>query len=167
MTMTLLGACVLVLVSQSVLSLYPGTGAVRPGVTEQPVRANVQECRRVGPLSGYGLGYWWECQAVVRHDEEPERQVVLGRSIVDPGDVGQVVELRAACRGQGEADCHYGRPMAGLWVAGYVIVEMVIKVVIFGLLFLVVIYLLTAVMGWPRYSAFIDRWLRVSGMRYR
>ena len=100
MVMTLLATCVLALVSLSVLSLYPGAGAIRPGASEQPVRATVKECHRVGPLSGYGMGYWWICQAVVRHDEGPERQVELGRSIVGPDDVGQVVELRAVCRGR-------------------------------------------------------------------
>jgi len=72
MVMTLLATCVLALVSLSVLSLYPGAGAIRPGASEQPVRATVKECHRVGPLSGYGMGYWWICQAAVRHDVGPE-----------------------------------------------------------------------------------------------
>ncbi|MGA3540859.1 DUF6346 domain-containing protein [Micromonosporaceae bacterium DT194] len=167
MAITLLATCVLVLVSQSVLSLYPGTGSVRPGVTERPVWAKVEECRRIGPFSGYGLGYWWICQAVVRHDEGPERQVMLGRSIVGPDDVGQVVELRAACHGRGEADCYYGRPLAGFWSAGYAILEMVIKALVVGLLFAVGLYLLKAVVGGPRYLVIIDRWRGVRGGRYR
>ncbi len=164
MVMTLLATCVLALVSLSVLSLYPGAGAIRPGASEQPVRATVKECHRVGPLSGYGMGYWWICQAAVRHDVGPERQVELGRSIVGPDDVGQVVELRAVCRGGGETDCYYGRPMAFILVLGYAIVEMALKVLVIGLLFAVGVYLLKAVLGAPAYVAIFDRRRRAGGV---
>jgi hypothetical protein len=55
--------------------------------------ADVQACRRGGPVSLHGVGYFWECDAVVRDDEKRAR-VVFGPDELTPADVGHGVPVR-------------------------------------------------------------------------
>ncbi len=47
------------LLLSTLVSLYPGTGTVVRGPGDRAVQATGGACARVGPISGYGFGYWW------------------------------------------------------------------------------------------------------------
>lgn len=108
------------------LSWYPGTGASTSGPTETTVVARVESCTRVGPVSGQGFGYWWECRIAVPATGGGTRTEMVFRSIVSPSDVGRDVELQQACSG---GNCVYGRRVPWLvttaFLAGRIIDRLV------------------------------------------
>ncbi|MDG4818474.1 DUF6346 domain-containing protein [Micromonospora sp. WMMD956] len=54
------------LLLSALVSLYPGTGTVVRGPGDRAVQATGGACARVGPVSGYGFGYSWDCNAILR-----------------------------------------------------------------------------------------------------
>ncbi|MET7752685.1 DUF6346 domain-containing protein [Micromonospora sp. NPDC005367] len=143
----------------TVESLYRGTGEIS-SIKERPAVAQVGECRRAGPVSVNGFGYWWECQVVVRTDDGRVVEAVVRHSIVTPRDAGNDVEFREACSGSDNADCIYGRPVHRAWATAVRLVEMVEWTVKALLAFATVVYLLRAIFGVPRFQSAANRLLR-------
>ncbi|MEU8083163.1 DUF6346 domain-containing protein [Micromonospora sp. NPDC049101] len=63
----------------TVRSCYPGVGVFKFTPALQPVEATVHECRRVGPVSGDGFGYWWHCAVTVQTRDGREVRTVVSR----------------------------------------------------------------------------------------
>lgn len=72
-------------------ALDPGTG--RTG------EATVVACRRVGPVSGSGLGYWWTCTVEVRWMDGGHNRYVVPGSRFTPADRERPVAVRETARG--------------------------------------------------------------------
>src|SRR5689334_742521 len=72
-------------------NLYHGTGVVKTVPHETPAVAQVGACRRVGPVSPDGFGYWWHCDAVVTTAAGRFVRTTVGRSILTPSDAGTTV----------------------------------------------------------------------------
>ncbi|MEU4528791.1 DUF6346 domain-containing protein [Micromonospora ureilytica] len=68
----------------TVWSFYPGVGVFKSTPAQQPAEATVHECRRVGPVSGDGFGYWWHCAVTVRTRDGREVRTVVRHSTVTP-----------------------------------------------------------------------------------
>lgn len=152
---------VLLLGLTTVHSLYRGSRAGWFGPPERVAVAEVRSCRRLGPLSLDGLGYWWECAVTVRVADGRVVNAVVDRSVVTPADIGREVELRQGCKGRGLTDCNYGRPVARGWkvaVGALLIVEWSVLVLS---VFMVVMYLLRAVLGRQGYAALYNRYQRL------
>lgn len=93
----------LVLAGLSLLTLS-GEEALDQG-TGRTGAANVVDCRRVGPLSGSGLGYWWTCTVEVRWDDGDQDRYDLPGSRFTPADRAQPVAVREVARsGRGNLD---------------------------------------------------------------
>jgi hypothetical protein len=152
------------LVSLTVLSLYPGTdvikriGPVTLNIPQRPAVGEVGECRRVGPVSGNGLGYWWQCRVQVRTGDGRKVQTVLGNSVVSPHDAGRPVELREACLGRGNSDCRYGRPVNRGWGIAAMVWAMISRSAVVLCMLGVGIGLLAALLGPRRYDV-IATWM--------
>jgi hypothetical protein len=95
-------------------SLYAGVGSHFGYSKEQTVAADVQSCHRSGPVSLDGLGYWWDCAAVVRTPDGRTRRLMLRHSIAGQGDVGKTLSIRERC-GNDNSGCTYGRPRNLAW----------------------------------------------------
>lgn len=142
-------------------SLYPGTGSIGPnGPSEQTVHVRVEGCRRVGPVSEYGFGIWWECRARLQSGGEGA-QVTVGRSIVKPEEIGTVVELRQACPDSIPSNCGYGKPTGVGWQLYYGGLYILGKTLMLMLLASAGVFLLRSILGAPKYFAMKDRLSRV------
>lgn len=142
----------------SLMSLYPGTGAVYASQREIPVIGHVYSCVRRGPVSVYGYGYWWECDTrITENDGHVIDRVTLGRSIVNAHNVGHDVELREICSGNNRANCHYGRPVNRIWG----ILQAILRIVAIATISLGIIGAasdgLRGVLGVPRYYRLLDK----------
>jgi hypothetical protein len=74
---------------------------------------DVTECRQVFSVGLNGVGYFWECRATVRVDEDGRVvQAILYHSIATPDDIGHRIDLREACVGRDHTRCSYGRPVS-------------------------------------------------------
>ncbi|MDG4771567.1 DUF6346 domain-containing protein [Solwaraspora sp. WMMD792] len=156
---TLAVAYVFSLIYLTAVSFYPGTGSIRPyGPTGRPVQATVEECRRIGPVSTHGLGYWWVCRIIVEREGEKSLEAVVGHSIVGPGQIGKVVTLNEACRDPDRTECGYGKPVSRIFELLYGILGMLGRAFGFVLLFMVALYLFRAVVGAPTYFLLVDKW---------
>ncbi|WFE27964.1 DUF6346 domain-containing protein [Solwaraspora sp. WMMD791] len=156
---TLAVAYVFSLIYLTAVSFYPGTGSIRPyGPTERPVQATVEECRRVGPVSTHGLGYWWVCLIRVEREGEQSVEAAVGRSIVGPEQIGKVVALNEACYDPERAECGYGKPVPEILGFLYGCFRIIGRTFGFFLLFMVVLYLFRAVVGAPTYFLLLDKW---------
>ncbi|MDI5937294.1 MULTISPECIES: DUF6346 domain-containing protein [unclassified Micromonospora] len=145
------------LVFNTMTGFYSGTGMVKSTPAERPAQATVGECRRVGPVSGDGFGYWWQCAVTVRTGDGREVRIVTRNSAVTPADRGGPVDFREACFGKGNTDCRYGRPVSRVWALAVTILGMV-RVALTIMLILGVWYsLLRSVLGVPRYYARLNR----------
>lgn len=151
------GIVVSTLVFDTLASFYPGTGAVKSTPAEQPAEAEVGDCRRVGPVSGDGLGYWWHCAVTVRTHDGREVNTVVDHSVVTPGDRGKVIEFREVCYGKGNTDCRYGRPAWRVWA----LAVSMLGIVRIGVLFLLIVgvgfAIVRGVVGVPTYYAWHNR----------
>ncbi|WP_431912236.1 DUF6346 domain-containing protein [Micromonospora carbonacea] len=145
------------LVFDTVAGFYPGTGVVKPTPKERPAQATVGECRRVGPVSGDGFGYWWRCAVTVRTGDGREARIVTGNSVVTPADRGRPVDFREACFGRGNTDCRYGRPVSRVWALAVTSLGMVRIGLTILLIFGVWYSLLRSVLGVPRYYVRLHR----------
>ncbi|TDC66468.1 hypothetical protein E1258_02565 [Micromonospora sp. KC207] len=145
------------LVFNTMAGFYPGTGVVKSTPAERPAQATVGECRRVGPVGGDGLGYWWHCAVTVRTGDGREVRIVTGNSVVTPADRGRPVDFREACFGKGNTDCRYGRPASRVWALAVTILGMVRIALTIVLIFGVWYSLLRSVVGVPRYYAWLNR----------
>jgi len=97
----------------SLRSLYHGTGEVYPGrATDTPAVAYAQHCTRVGPVSGEGFGYWWDCSAAVDTVDGRWADITTHRSMLTPADIGRRTNMIESCRTADHRDCVYGRPVA-------------------------------------------------------
>jgi hypothetical protein len=160
-----LGMAVLLVVAWTVVgfglatvqSLYPGTGAAFPAAKERPAIGHVGECRRAGPVSVNGFGYWWECRVLIRTDDGREVRTVLRHSIVAPSDAGRDVDLRETCSGDDNTDCRYGRPADRTWGVAMAFLNLLVWAVNIAFVFLVGLYLLGAVLGERRYDALMAK----------
>lgn len=72
-------------------SLYPGTRSGWFGPPERAAAAEVKTCRRLGPVSIDGFGYWWKCAVTVRVEGGRVVDTVVDRSIVTLADAGRTV----------------------------------------------------------------------------
>lgn len=144
----------------TVQSLYHGTGVIRSVPKERPAVAHVEECRRAGPVSVNGFGYWWECRAVVQVDDGRVVETLVRRSIVTQDDVGKNVEFREACFGKDNTDCSYGRPVHRAWGTAVAMLEIVERLVLILLAVAAVVYVLRAILGVPRFQSFANKVLR-------
>jgi Family of unknown function (DUF6346) len=141
----------------TVESLYPGTGVATGYPVERPAVGQVGECRRAGPLSVNGFGYWWECRVRIRTDDGRVVQTVLRHSMVTPADAGRPVELREACFGADNTRCRYGRPVSRGFAVALRFLRVFERAVNLAFLFLVCLYLLGLVLGERRYDAVMAR----------
>lgn len=71
--------------------------------------ASVGACTRVGPVSWYGFGYWWDCHVQVSLPEGRQVDARVGPSVVTPADRGHPVEVVEVCAASGHRDCAYKR----------------------------------------------------------
>lgn len=156
--LNLAGAYLCLIVATTLVSLYQGVGAIgAQGPPATPVRATVQDCHRVGPLSDHGLGYWWICDIAVQTDGRADTQGVVTRSIATPDQIGQTLDLLERCYGEGNTDCGYGRP-TNVWWDIYLVA---VRFAQWGLVILLginaVFNVVMAIVGAPRYVRFIER----------
>jgi hypothetical protein len=138
-------------------SFYPGTRSGWIGPPERVAVAEVQTCRRLGPLSVDGIGYWWECAVTVRVEDGRVVTAVVDRSIVTPADAGRKIQFRQACKRGELIDCSYGRPVARGWKAAMGALKLVESTVLAFFAFAVVLLLIRAVLGHQGYAALYDR----------
>jgi hypothetical protein len=144
------------LVLATLASFYQGTGSLgAQGPSERTVQVQVQDCRRTGPLSDMGIGYWWVCQVRVTTDHGIV-ETVLDRSIVTKADVGRTITLAEACKG---GVCHYGKAVGGGWQFYSIAVRAVGPCLLIVLAFWNFIYLAAALLGAPRFIVF-SSWLQ-------
>ncbi len=148
MALAMLGSGAVVwLALTTVVSLYPGTGAVKASPPEKPAVGYAEQCRRVGPVSSYGFGYWSVCDARVEVSDGRVVHVVVGKSVLTSNDIGHSVDLREACFGENNTKCVYGRRVNWLWGFAVTILRIVQFAVSLAFGFLTVMYLLAATMG--------------------
>ncbi|MFF5219267.1 DUF6346 domain-containing protein [Micromonospora sp. NPDC000442] len=158
MAVTLVVASVLSLLYLTVVSIYPGTGSVRPhGPAERSVEATVKECRRVGPVSDQGLGFWWVCRILVQQEDGQPVEGIVEGSIADPEKIGSVVTLREACAGHGRTACRYGKPVSVLLSVLYGVFRIAGKALGVFLLLATMVYLFRAIVGAPVYFSLFDK----------
>jgi hypothetical protein len=138
-------------------SFYPGTRSGWFGPPERPAVAEVKTCRRLGPLSIDGIGYWWTCEVTVRVEDGRVVTAVVDRSIVTPAESGRKIEFREACKRSGFTDCSYGRPVARGWKVALGALKLVEWTVLAFFAFAVVLFLIWALLGHQRYVAPYDR----------
>lgn len=81
--------------------LYPSTRTGYLSPSERAAVAEVGACRRLGPLSVDGFGYWWECEVAVRVEDGRVVHAVVDRSIVTPADEGRKIDFRESSKGAG------------------------------------------------------------------
>ncbi|MEU4470505.1 DUF6346 domain-containing protein [Micromonospora sp. NPDC023888] len=145
------------LVLDTVQSFYPGVGVFKSTPAQQPAEAIVDECRRVGPVSGDGFGYWWHCAVTVQTRDGREVRTVVRHSTVTPADRGGPVEFREVCHGKGNTDCRYGRPAWRIWALALAVLGILRTGLVLVLLMLIGVYLLRTAVGVPRYYTWVNR----------
>ncbi|ROO60935.1 hypothetical protein EDC02_2854 [Micromonospora sp. Llam0] len=159
MILTLAVASVFLFLYLTVISLYPGTGVVRPyGPIEQSVQVKVEECRRVGPVSDQGLGYWWVCRLLIERDNGRTVEAVVGGSVVTPKELGRVVTIREACRDPGQNECAYGKPVSRVLELLYGVFQIFSRVLGVFFILMSLLYLLRVSVGAPTYFLLLDKW---------
>jgi Family of unknown function (DUF6346) len=141
-------------------SLYPGTGVATAHPPERPAVGEVGECRRAGPVSVNGFGYWWECQVRIRAADGRQAQTVLRHSIVSPDDAGQPVELREACYGADNTDCRYGRPVSRGWGVAVKFLDLLTFALNAAFVFMIGVCLVAALIGPRRYDSLLAKFSR-------
>jgi hypothetical protein len=147
----------LMVVFATVYSLYKGTRSGWFGPQERAAVAEVGACRRLGPVSVDGLGYWWKCRVTVRVADGRVVNTVVDQSIVTPADQGRQVEFREACKRGGTTGCSYGRPAARGWRVALGALNLIEWcLLVFGA-FVVLLLLLRAVIGPGGYNRLYDR----------
>ncbi|WP_200215213.1 DUF6346 domain-containing protein [Micromonospora coerulea] len=143
--------------ASTVTSFYSGTGVIKSSPKEQSAVAMVKKCQRVGPVSVYGFGYWWRCGVTVRMSDGRTVSTTVGHSVVTPDDRGRPVEFREACFGKNNTECNYGRPTSLFWGLAVAVVVMVSRCLSLLLIIGAGFYLVRAVVGVPRYFAWLNR----------
>jgi hypothetical protein len=151
-------ALLLLLLFTTAQSLYKGTRTGYLSLSERAAVAQVGACRRLGPVSLDGLGYWWKCQVTVRVADGRMVDTVVDRSIVTPADTGRMVSFREACKGGGVTRCSYGRPVGRGWKAALGALIIVEWSVLALSAFLVCLLLVRAAVGHRGYLALYN-WL--------
>lgn len=141
-----LGILILVLGLASVVSLYKGQ--LQSGGSGRVLgTATVLDCRRIGPVSTYGFGYWYECRVAIILDDGRKVTTRLGHSIVTPSDRRRGVRIAEDCNGPGRSGCVYarpGNPLLGFGVRAAIIVDRLV----FGFgLFVTVALLVRTLLG--------------------
>jgi hypothetical protein len=140
----------------TVHSLYKGTRAGYLSPSERTAVAAVGACRRLGPISVDGFGYWWKCRVTVRVADGRTVDTVVDHSIVTPADAGRTVDFREACKGGGLTRCSYGRPVGRGWKAALGALIIVESSVLALSAFLVCLLLLRAVLSQRGYQVVAD-----------
>ncbi|HWH01958.1 MAG TPA: DUF6346 domain-containing protein [Pilimelia sp.] len=85
--------------------------------------ASVGQCRRYGPVSGSGLGFWWDCAVDVAWEDGTAGRYRTRGSLFAPGDRAVPVrQVHRGGRGNLDAATHLVRPdrppSIGMLVAG-------------------------------------------------
>lgn len=151
-------ACALLLLYLTLDTLYPGTGSFRPyGPTERPVHVTAEECRRVGPVSDQGLGYWWACRITFQREGGQVAEAVVGGSIVRPEEIGTAVTLYAACDEPDGTDCRFGKPVSGVLALLYGVFRIFGTALGIALVATVFFYLFRVLVGAPTYFRLVDK----------
>jgi hypothetical protein len=140
-------------------SFYRGTGSLDYG-SEVPAVAEVGNCTRDGPVSDGRLGFWWECQVVIRVADGRVINVVLDGSKVTPRDAGRSVKFSESCSDSEKQDCRYGRPVGFIWNVVVRLVGMAHAVFTFVLLVLAVNHAVIGTVGPRRFFAVHSRLFR-------
>jgi hypothetical protein len=139
-------------------SLYPGTGSIRPfGPSEKTGNAVIGQCQRVGPVSSYGLGYWWDCQALVEMSDGRTVTTTLRHSVATADDQGRQIEIREACVDDNKTECTYGRPINPLWGIALGALRIIRWGVTIVLLFAAGLNLASAALGHRRFVAVLRK----------
>jgi hypothetical protein len=127
--------------------VYPSTeGRYRHGT------ADVQECHRVGPVSLYGFGYWWRCEAEMTFADGGLVTVTVGHSIVSPDDIGRLVPFLEHCEGKDYEDCRYGKPGRPLLAAGASLLQLLAVIVALAGVWLSAVAAYNALLGRRRWG---------------
>ena len=131
-------------------SLYRGERSMSSGVKTAGV-ARVNTCEHVGPLTRYGFGFWWECDATVSLADGRRIDVALGGSIVTPRDRGRDVAVVETCFDD-EGACSYTR--AGSWFLGTSVhlLQLARRLAAIVGVFAATVCFLRGVLGWRLYS---------------
>jgi hypothetical protein len=151
----LLAGGVVWLIFATANSTYAGTGVTKALPHEKAATARASACWRSGPISSQGFGYWWTCRAVVRVADGRVVNTTVTHSILAPSDIGHQVEFREACFGDNNTRCSYGRPTALFWGILVRISRIVQDAVAVAFGFLIVVYLLGAILGKERANRII------------
>lgn len=154
---------VLYVVSETLVSFYPGTGVVKSTPKERPAVATVRGCQSVGPVSLNGLGYWWHCDVTVQTYDGRQVETRVYNSVVTPSDRGNPVQFREACYGEGNSNCRYGRPSSWTWAMAVQAFYIIRNGAFLLLLAMSGMYLVQGVVGVPRCIA----WYNESGKKER
>jgi hypothetical protein len=121
------------------------------------VVAEVGACRRLGPVSADGFGYWWKCQVTVRVADGRVVNTTVDHSIVTPADAGRPVDFRESCKRGGTTGCSYGRPTGRGWKVAVGALVLVEWCVLAFCAFMVLLLLVRGVLGRRGYNALYDR----------
>ena len=63
--------------------------------------AETRSCEPTGPITLYGVGYWWNCTAEVKwHGKPPAETVIVKGSELTPEDIGKQVRVMSKNFGQ-------------------------------------------------------------------
>lgn len=143
-------------------NLYHGTNSVNGRPPEQTAVAQVRSCQRVGPVSWYGYGYWWQCRATIHVADGRVVEATLTRSIASPADIGRTLTLREACFGKNHTNCRYGLPSSDSWGFLVAMLHLLERVVTAGLAILAAMYLLVAIAG-PARARAVFAWMSRRG----
>lgn len=100
-------AAVLALGTRTAESAYNGTG-LGFGENRENGSATPDECRKTGPLSLNGFGYWWSCSARVTMGDGRVVHIETRASALRPGD--RDVPMVESCQKNLPSKCTYTRP---------------------------------------------------------
>jgi len=100
-------AAVLALGTRTAESAYNGTD-LGFGENRENGFAMPDECRKTGPLSSYGFGYWWSCSARVTMGDGRVVHIETRASALRPGD--HDVPMVESCQKNLPSKCAYTRP---------------------------------------------------------
>ncbi|WFE20716.1 DUF6346 domain-containing protein [Solwaraspora sp. WMMD937] len=92
---------------RSVESSYSGTG-LGISMNHETGFATPNNCRRIGPVSEHGFGYWWSCSAQVEMDDGRVLEIETEASMLRPGE--RDVAIVESCQKNRPTKCVYSQP---------------------------------------------------------
>ncbi|GAB3970748.1 DUF6346 domain-containing protein [Plantactinospora veratri] len=121
---------------------------------------SVGECVRIGPVSTYGFGYWWDCEVTVTLPDGRQTSTTVRRSTVTPEDRDRPVQLVGRCDGAELERCAFtrnGNLFLGIlhWLAALLVAVLAAVVAVAG-----GSALLVALLGPDLVERWFGRWSR-------